>query len=119
MTRETAQQAMREIERQLDRAAELLTCMGSGIDQCPALLNEAAGCLRAIRHEYPFTPDDLTSLGPCVRRIQQKHVLVQDLLNSATSFYCGWLAAGTQMPGSYLPTADEGTNAGCVLIMEA
>lgn len=119
MTRQSPQDAIANVERQLDRAVHLLTCMGPGVEECQAVLAEAAECLRAISRESPLDADHLSAFAPQIRRLQQKNVLAQELLNSATSFYCGWLAAGAPASGSYLPAADEARNPGRVLVLEA
>lgn len=119
MTRHSPQDAIAKVERQLDRAVDLLICMGPRVGECQAVLAEAAECLRTISHESPLNAEHLSALGPQIRRLRQKNVLAQELLNSATSFYCGWLASGTRSGDSYLPGAEESVNSGRVLIMEA
>ena len=119
MTRQSPQEAIAKVDRQLDRAVHLLTCMGPGVEECQAVLEQAAECLRAISRESPLDGDHLSALAPQIRRLQQKNVLAQELLNSATSFYCGWLASGVRSGDSYLPGTEESVNSGRVLIMEA
>jgi hypothetical protein len=119
VTRQAAQDQISRVEGYLDRAIDLLIGMTLGIADCPALLEEAAECMRAIRNECPLEAEDLQALGPAIRRAQRKNMLAEELLNRATSFYCGWLASGTTSSGGYSPHIENTVSSGRVLIMEA
>lgn len=119
MNRQSAQDGILKVDRYLDRVIELLEHMGPEIEKCPAIMREAAECMRLIRRECSFRAEDLSEFGPHIRRVQEKNFRAQELLNSATSFYCGWLAAGSENARSYLPEPESSRDSGSVLIMEA
>lgn len=119
MNRQSAQDGILKVERYLDRVIELLEGMGPEIEKCPAILGEAAECMRSIRREYSFRVDGPSELAPHIRRVQDKNLRAQGLLNCATSFYCGWLVAGSGNAGNYLSDSESSSISGSVLIMEA
>ena len=105
MTRSVARNKIAMAEENLVRAARLLLRMGPGVNECSTILEQTAVSLRSIRREGAFDSGDLAELKPSLQRLEQKMLLVQELLNSAVTFYCGWLSAGPLAAGGYSPGA--------------
>ena len=113
------QDRITNVERNLDRAIELLLHMGPGIGECPAILGETAESLTAIKREWPPTQSDWALHHWQLRRIHEKNSLAQQLLNSATSFYCGWLSAGFADTGGYSAEMNGSVASASAFRMEA
>lgn len=106
MTGPSARDRISLAEGNLARAATLLSQMGPGVRECSAILGQTADCLRSIQNECLPAGSGRVELSPLIRRVQQKALLVQQLLNSAVTYYCGWLSAGPATVTEYLPGAE-------------
>ena len=114
MTRRSAQDRIFDAEENLARAVALLLRMGPGVTECSTILDQTAESIKCIQEQHGIAAD----LKPSIERLQQKTVLVQHLLSSAVTFYCGWLSAGAARTEDYLPlpSNDRATGRGALNI---
>jgi hypothetical protein len=83
----------------------LLSMMQHGAADCPRILEQMACSLTSLQRDHEWDASESPALLLMVRRAEHKTRLVQELLDSAASYYSGWLSAG-ETAASYLPAIE-------------